>query len=335
MWALICMSAQAGVIEAWSVDDFGNDTLPAQSGWTAGYETESWYGYQGYLVDVGDENIEDNGYDYDGSDWPGFGAGTAADNWLVRGEELAQQVISLEFANTDDDTFGVVAALSAPGTFYVVAHTGDSSPPPVLEVNNDQLFLLRVEGGQAEELASEGARLSNDDWNRLRVTLDDGQITVMLNGELVLQATDPAPLPAGQAGVYSYDNGYENRDEDLGYVESLSVGWQDEDDDGVADDTDNCEELANEDQADADEDGLGDVCDPSPNGDPTRGDTGSTATSGSDTGLPSGGDSGGAGGTVVLESAGCGCSAAPLSSPAVLGGLFLGLAGLVTRRRSR
>ncbi len=42
---------------------------------------------------------------------------------------------------------------------------------------------------------------------------------------------------------------------------------QDSDCDGLADDVDNCPDLANEDQADADADDLGDVCDPDDDGD--------------------------------------------------------------------
>ena len=41
----------------------------------------------------------------------------------------------------------------------------------------------------------------------------------------------------------------------------------DEDGDGIADSDDNCPAIANADQADSDTDGLGNVCDPTPNGD--------------------------------------------------------------------
>ena len=56
----------------------------------------------------------------------------------------------------------------------------------------------------------------------------------------------------------------------------------DEDDDGVIDDEDNCEEDANPDQADDDGDGTGDACDPD-FGDDTGGDSGDTGGDSGDT----------------------------------------------------
>ncbi len=46
----------------------------------------------------------------------------------------------------------------------------------------------------------------------------------------------------------------------------------DADSDGVPDDADNCPDDANADQTDTDNDGIGDVCDPTPGGDPVPGD---------------------------------------------------------------
>ena len=42
------------------------------------------------------------------------------------------------------------------------------------------------------------------------------------------------------------------------------VQIEDRDGDGIADETDNCPDLANADQADSDGDGFGDLCDPFP-----------------------------------------------------------------------
>jgi hypothetical protein len=89
------------------------------------------------------------------------------------------------------------------------------------------------------------------------------------------------------------------------------VTFSDDDDDGIPDDSDNCEFTANEDQADSDDDGVGDAC--------TEG---------------FGDDSGGSGyddeGNVQLNG-GCGCSwtgGAPMV-PALL----IPLMGLVATRR--
>lgn len=330
----LCMltAAHAGVIPAWSMDGFGDGQYPADGDWAAGYTDGSWYFYDDYLVDVGDENIGDNGYDQD--EFPGYGAGTAADNWLVRGVTLDDLVVTMTFINNDDDAFGLVSHHSSGESFYLLFHSQNSAPPPVFSADSDRLYLLRIADGRPSVLGSAGARLSRNDWNRLTLTVDDGQLTVALNGETEIEATDDDPLPAGRAGVYSYDNGYEDRDQSLGYIESIAVSWVDEDDDGVADDEDNCEELANEDQADADGDGLGDLCDDEPTGgdtgEPTGGDTGEP-TGTSDSGLPTSDSGPGGDGTVVLVNAGCGCT----TSPAAPGGawMVLGLAGLLVRRR--
>jgi hypothetical protein len=49
---------------------------------------------------------------------------------------------------------------------------------------------------------------------------------------------------------------------DLKHVEA--VAFFDNDGDGIADEQDNCPDVANRDQADTDDDGLGDICDPAP-----------------------------------------------------------------------
>lgn len=57
----------------------------------------------------------------------------------------------------------------------------------------------------------------------------------------------------------------------LGIALDVPVGAPDTDGDGVPDDTDNCPNDANPNQEDADHDGLGDVCDPTPFPEPVGG----------------------------------------------------------------
>jgi hypothetical protein len=63
-----------------------------------------------------------------------------------------------------------------------------------------------------------------------------------------------------QSGYAAFDN--------LSIVASDEGGIVDTDLDGVADDTDNCPSVANEDQADTDDDGIGNACDCGNCGDP-------------------------------------------------------------------
>jgi len=90
---------------------------------------------------------------------------------------------------------------------------------------------------------------------------------------------------------------------------------EDSDGDGIGDETDNCPEIANEDQADSDDDGIGDACD--------------------DNLGPDGGGPGGDGGPGFLaDDGGCGCRAG--SRGGMPGALALALViGLAVRRRRR
>ncbi len=339
MWFFMLSAAHAGAIPAWSVEEFGDGTWPVEEGWTAGYTDDSWFTYLDYLLDRGDVSLSEEGYEADGSDWPGFGNATSADNWLVRGEALSQQVVVLEHFNQDDDTFGLVVNVSSADSFMVIAHTADTAPPPVFGVDEPTLYVVRVEGGVGELITAVGADLDEDE-NMMIATLNNGTIRVVLNGELLIDGAVYEPLPVGQTGFYSYNNGYENDnitgdcDEGgcNGVVEGLQVSWLDEDDDLVADDDDNCEELANEDQADADGDGLGDLCDDDPYGEQEGEDTGSTGDSGG--GDSGGGDSGVDGvdpDEVVLVNTGCACGTSPGGTGSAWWWVALGALGLWRR----
>ena len=59
MLTLFLAVAQAGVVPGWSVDDFGDDVQLADGDWGAGYADDAFVGYEGYLVDVGDDDIRD------------------------------------------------------------------------------------------------------------------------------------------------------------------------------------------------------------------------------------------------------------------------------------
>ncbi len=75
----------------------------------------------------------------------------------------------------------------------------------------------------------------------------DGQMCVVQAGGALCSATTPTPMPDGlPPGVDAPPNA------------------NDQDNDGVANDIDNCPTMANANQADEDHDAVGDVCDPCP-----------------------------------------------------------------------
>lgn len=68
---------------------------------------------------------------------------------------------------------------------------------------------------------------------------------------------------------YHGGNGGNNGGGSGGDGDDCPVHLVDEDGDGFEDDVDNCPAVVNPDQADADQDGIGDVCDETPDPDPT------------------------------------------------------------------
>ncbi|HCH64781.1 MAG TPA: hypothetical protein DFR83_18385, partial [Deltaproteobacteria bacterium] len=77
---------------------------------------------------------------------------------------------------------------------------------------------------------------------------------------IALSGSDSSPLPAGATGVYAYDSGYGDNFLITAFG-SLELYAYDDDNDGVIDDNDNCESVANPDQSDRDRDGIGAACD--------------------------------------------------------------------------
>ena len=300
---LLCPAALSGTVDAWFVDDYGRegDTL-VDEGWEGGYSDDPWYIVDGgAVISLTDDYAEREDYDRDGPQ----------DNWIVTGDTIGDGWMQAGLWAYDDDAVGIAARVDG-GDFYALVYSEDSSPPPVWGVDRPTLMLLRVEDGEAEVLAEE--RAERDDYDfELTLTFDGGRIVGELNGDEVIDVEDDDPLPPGRAGLYAYNSGY---GEGGAYSGStyIDVRWWDEDDDGVADDVDNCPEDPNEDQADLDDDGLGSACDDDePTPDSGDEDTGPAVA-------PPGGD---------LE-ASCGCAS---GTPAA--GALAVLAGLALLRRRR
>jgi MYXO-CTERM domain-containing protein len=321
MLLMILGMVHAGEIEAWSIDDFGQDNYMAgEDGWSAGYEDDPWYAYEGQAYSLTD----------DGDGTESYGEGGAADNWLIRGEAIQQVSVRAEWSSQDDDTVGIVSNHNGSNSFYLLAYTENSAPPPLQTVNNGAaLILMRVEKGEPEVLERVRSDFATN-TNEFTLEVDDGVITVSLNGDTSFSVEDPDPLGAGKVGMYAYNSG-QDQGGNVTYCwfSAMEVSYVDEDDDGVADDEDNCEDVSNPGQADWNDNGIGDAC-----GDPPPQDE--------DTGEPQGGDTGGPGdtdlppgvigGNVELEVIGCGCSSSPKRSGLPMVAL-LGLAALLRRRR--
>ena len=311
--------ANAEIISAWGVTDFGNNmSLVGDLGWEGGYENDPWYTYDGSAYPYTDDGVSQQ-------DNPRYGRGTAQDNWVLNGSTVGDGRMEVNFFNTDDDTFGVVISHSGGDSFYLLAHSSDATPPPVSEVNRGTALLYRVEDGVGELLDDTRISHNDEEWNNLIFQVNDGVLIAQMNGEKLFEVVDNDPLDPGLSGLYAYNNGYESGNS-TAFVLNVDVNFFDDDADGVADDFDNCEFEPNEDQADEDGDGIGNLCDPD-----FGLDTGEPVDTGGDTNNGGGGGGGDfvPGGDVTLIGQ-CACSSSDAGSSAW--GL-LGLLGAIFFRR--
>ena len=285
---LMVMTAQAGEIEGLFIDDFGGGRRGAamagnDQGWEAGYEGDSWWSVQGTAFSLSDDGVEDpNGR---------YGSGWAADNWLLNGPDVQDGVFRLVGQNDDDDFLGGVFQHDGVDSFFLVGVTANSAPPPLDTQDPRQggkLIIYRVESGIADVLLVEPVDRQEGALD-LEISFDQETLTVRAGDELFEVQT--APIGPGRAGFYGYNTGFDGNNAENAYFFSYGINWLDTDDDTIANDFDNCEEVANPDQQDSDGDGIGDLCDETEPETPDPEDPDP--------------------GTITVTSAGCGCSSAP------------------------
>jgi len=284
-------AAFSAEVDAWSTTNFGNGYMAGANSWVNGYNQDQWWTDGGNAFSDTDHNNNDT------PGLNGYGSGWAADNWLIQNspDQVAQGGVEGEYGNEDNDTIGLVFAHNGSDTFYLAATSGDDAPPPLGFGNNNRVFLIKVDGGN-ESLLDE----VNTNLGGLRHTLkaerNDNTVTVWLDGNQVIQVVDNTPLPAGEAGFYAYNSGwdgygYGNSD---AWFEDIRVYWTDDDNDGIVDDIDNCEFVANPAQTDTDGDGVGDDCEggqPTDTGTPGDTDTDTDSDTDTDTDTDSDSDS--------------------------------------------
>ena len=292
--ALSATQAQAGEVNLYDVTNFpGQGELAGMDGWENGYSGDPWWRDGGVAASITDHNIGDTPWGTT------YGSGGAIDNWIVKAGQIAQGGVEATFVNEDDDTVALVLGVNDGMDLYMAGYTKDNAPDPLGGQSQGTLFLIRVASGNATVVDTFTLDLPVDTPHTLRVDSNDGEVSVSMNGTLRISATDPAPIPAGRGGMYGYDSGEAGGGGGTTwgggggggsamYITAVRGFQFDDDDDDIVDDEDNCEFIANTDQADADNNGIGDAC---------EGTTG-TGTGGTGTGTATGTSTGtGTGGT--------------------------------------
>jgi hypothetical protein len=110
--------------------------------------------------------------------------------------------VQVSFYDLTNGTAGLLARYSGanPQTasyyrYRILKDSYEATPKQVLE---------KVEGGVATTLAEQvGPGFAEREWHVLALSVAGGRLTVRLDGQVVAEAEDPAPLAAGRAGIYT------------------------------------------------------------------------------------------------------------------------------------
>lgn len=121
---------------------------------------------------------------------------------LTGSAEWTDYTVRVSFYDFYNGTAGLVARYSGADPtiasyyrFRMLKSTFEDTPKRVLE---------KVEGGVATTLtAIDEPGFTERAWHTLALSVNGNTITATLDGQIVAQAEDPAPLKAGRAGIYT------------------------------------------------------------------------------------------------------------------------------------
>ena len=330
MLLLLVSGALAATLEAWTYDDFPEDgsEVGGSGQWEYGYDNDPWGGYL-YNEGQDDESVWVFPYTDSGDDGTTWSEGGTRDNYLVHeAVKVSQGTFTVETYVTDNDAWGVVFGHGESSRYLFLVcgldgDNGDGTDCPYENMEVPGSALLKISGRQAEVVADGSSAGLYQELGTVAVSMNDGKLTVEY-GDTTIETTVGEQFRLNGVGFFAYNQGlYEDngqRDDNATWFRRPVLSWHDDDNDGVPDDTDNCETTSNADQADADGDGVGTACD---NDEPS--DTGNGDGDGDGNGGPNGDGSG------LTAWGDCGCSSSPRSGA----GFALAFAALGAVRRRR
>jgi len=175
-------------------DNFGDGYL---NGWTVVDEGVSGGGSANWTVQNGEAHQNTNTW--------GFGSnGQATDNdrtgtfayWdNASAQNWANYTLSLDIRSTDDDGIGAMVYYQDANNYYLV------------DIDRQQNFskLIKKENGNVTLLDSDNTAYTQGQTQALEVSINNGSISVSLDGSTILSATDNA-LSSGTVAMYCWAN---------------------------------------------------------------------------------------------------------------------------------
>ncbi|MEM9188714.1 MAG: hypothetical protein AAGF12_06035 [Myxococcota bacterium] len=163
-----------------------------------------------------DESGGVSSYRDEGGDWAA--PLDRGENFLVVGGGGASDYeISVQVSNDDDDGVGLVARYAGVGSYYVCFYNNDATPG-CGTTPDDEFKILEVDSttcpGGARPFQRAATSFTADTTGTTVYTMTlrvvGGEVSCSLTGggtNLNLSFTDATPRPAGEYGLYAYDNG--------------------------------------------------------------------------------------------------------------------------------
>ncbi len=263
---LFAAAALAADVEVFSDNFNSSDTtsFSGTTGWYTGYASDTWSTktYGGVYAKTDDST----------GTW---GSGGAVDNHLVyTGDSWGETIFDVSMYLGDNDASGLVFRYQDASNFYIFITGSEYAPGTGTGASTTRVgsALMRVSAGSATVLASLATTYTQyrsydvevvANGSSLEIWFDDDRNGIFEAADLILSATD-ATFSTGEIGLYCFNSG-----ESIAgcYFDEVYVYQTDTDSDGISDEDDNCDAVANPTQIDTDEDDVGDSCDSDSDGD--------------------------------------------------------------------